>query len=44
MGDDGEFELRQEYRGKITYKEGDFFDEEPREHMSIGIILEYCEN
>jgi hypothetical protein len=44
IGDDGEFELKQEYRGKIAYQEGDFFDEETQEHKSIGIVLEYCEN
>ena len=40
----GEFELKQEYGGKIAYKEGDFFAEEPHEHKSIGIIVGYCEN
>ena len=41
---EGEFVVKEEYRGKITYKEGDFFDQEPQEHKSIGIVLEYCEN
>ncbi len=44
LDENGEFELKQEYCGKIAYKEGDFFGEEPQEHMSIGIVLEYCEN
>ena len=44
LDENGEFELKQEYCGKIAYKEGDFFGAEPQEHMSIGIILEYCEN
>ncbi len=41
---DGEYVVKEEYRGKITYQEGDFFDEEPQEHMSTGVILEYCDN
>jgi hypothetical protein len=45
LDENGEFELKQEYRGKITYQEGDFFDGEvPHEHKSIGIILGYCNN
>jgi len=44
MSENGEFELKQKYCGKIAYKEGDFFGEEPEEHKSIGISLEYCEN
>jgi hypothetical protein len=44
LDENGEFELKQEYRGKINYKEGDFFGEETQEHKSIGIILGYCDN
>ena len=45
LDENGEFGLRQEYRGKIAYHEGDFFDDElPHEHKSIGIILEYSDN
>jgi hypothetical protein len=44
LDENGEFELKPEYRGKITYLEGDFFEEETQEDKSIGIILEYCEN
>ena len=44
LDENGEFELRQEYRGKITYQNGDFIDEEPEEHFFGGIVLEYCEN
>lgn len=38
LDENGEFELKQEYRGKITYNEGVFFGEETQEHKSIGII------
>ena len=44
LDENGEFELKPEYRGKINYQEGDFFDNELQENMSIGIVLEYCEN
>lgn len=45
LDENGEFELRQEYRGKISYQEGDFFDGEvPHEHKSIGIVLGYSDN
>jgi hypothetical protein len=36
--------VKEEYRGKITYQEGDFIDEEPQEYVSTGVILEYCDN
>jgi hypothetical protein len=35
----GEYAVKEEYQGKIVYQEGDFFEEEPPEHVSIGIIL-----
>jgi hypothetical protein len=35
----GEYVVKEEYRGKITYQKGDFSEEEPPEHISIGIIL-----
>ena len=44
LDENGEFELKQEYRGKVIYREGDFANDYPEEHMSIGIILEYCDN
>ena len=34
LDENGEFELKQEYRGKITYNEGAFFGEETQEHKS----------
>ena len=42
--EDGEFVVKEEYSGKIAYQEGDFFGNELQENMSIGIVLEYCEN
>ena len=44
IAENGEFEVKEEYRGKITYQEGDFMSEDPQDHMSIGIVLEYSEN
>ncbi len=44
LDENGEFELKQEYQGKITYHVGDFFGKETQEHKSIGIILGYCNN
>ncbi|MCG2779041.1 MAG: hypothetical protein L6406_25480 [Desulfobacterales bacterium] len=41
---DGEYVVKEEYRGKITYQEGDFFENEQDEYLSAGIVLEYCEN
>ena len=40
----GEYVVKEEYRGKITYQEGDFIDEEPQDYLSTGVILEYCDN
>jgi hypothetical protein len=44
IDENGEFVVKEEYRGKITFKEGDFVDEDPERQVSIGIVLEYCEN
>jgi hypothetical protein len=44
VNEDGEYVIKEEFRGKITYQEGDFMDEEPQEHMSPGVVLEYCDN
>jgi hypothetical protein len=45
LDENGEFELKHEYRGKITFQEGDFFAvEEIQEHRSIGMVLQYSEN
>jgi hypothetical protein len=44
VNEDGEYVVREEYRGKITYQKGNFIDEEPQEHVSTGVILEYCDN
>ena len=39
LDENGEFELKPEYRGKITYQEGDFSEQEPEEHLMIGIMV-----
>lgn len=44
LGEDGEMEVKEKYRGKIKYHSGDFIDEEQEEHRTVGIVLEYCEN
>lgn len=42
LGENGEFEMKPEYRGKITFQEGDFFDaEESQEHKPIEMVLQY---
>jgi len=33
-GEDGEMEVKEKYRGKITY-----LDEKPKEHLFMGIML-----
>ena len=44
VDEDGEFVVKEEYRGKIPYQEGDFFENEQDEYLSAGIVFEYCEN
>ena len=44
IDEDGEFVVKEEYRGKIIYQDGDFDEEEWEEHPLVGLILEYCEN
>ena len=39
LDENGEFELRQEYQGKIAYQEGDFSEAEPQENLVIGIVV-----
>ena len=39
MDENGEFGVKEEYRGKITYQEGDFSEKEPQEHLVIGIVV-----
>jgi hypothetical protein len=34
MGEDGEMEVKEEYRGKIVYQ-----DEKPKNHMVVGVML-----
>ena len=35
----GEFELKEEYRGKITYQEGDYLEKEPQGNILVGIVI-----
>ena len=44
VDENGKFVVKDEYRGKIIYQEGDFLCDEPQDHRSIGIVLEYSEN
>lgn len=39
IGEDGEPELKKEYRGKITYQGGDYIYEEPKQGWVIGIAV-----
>ena len=41
---DGEWAVKEEYQGKITYQEGDFSEEPSEGNLVAGIVLEYCEN
>jgi len=43
LGEDGELELKEEYRGKITYQGGDFVDDEATQELVIGIMLSNTE-
>lgn len=44
VDEDGEFVVKEEYRGKIAYLDGDFDENEPDEHLSAEIILGCIEN
>ena len=44
VDENGEFELKPEYRGKIMYQDGDFIDEKQDGNILVGIVFEYCEN
>jgi len=39
VDEDGEWELKEDYRGKITYQEGNYLEDEPEEHLAIGIAF-----
>ena len=39
LDENGEFVVKEEYRGKITFQEGDSSEEEPQEHLVIGIMV-----
>jgi hypothetical protein len=38
-GEDGEMELKEEYRGKIAYLDGEEEDEDELEYLLMGMIL-----
>ena len=44
VDENGKCVVKEECRGKITYHEGNFINEEPHDHRSIDIVLEYNEN
>ncbi len=44
IDEDGEYVVKEQYRGKIIYQDGDFIENGPGEHPLAGIVLEYCEN
>ena len=39
LDENGEFAVKEEYRGKITYQEGDFSEAEPQERLVIGVVV-----
>ena len=39
VDENGEFAVKEEYRGRITFQDCDFSEAEPEEHKSIGIVL-----
>jgi len=40
---DGEWVVKEEYQGEITYLEGDF-SEEQESNLVVNIVFDYCEN
>ena len=44
VDENGEFAVKEEYRGRITFQDCDFSEAEPEEHKSIGIVLGYSDN
>jgi hypothetical protein len=41
---DGEFVVKEAFTGKIKYQGGDFYEEEVKEPLVSGLILEFCQN
>ena len=39
IDENGEFVIKEEYQGKLTYQDGDFSEVERNEHLVIGIML-----
>ncbi|MBW2093930.1 MAG: hypothetical protein JRI80_03495 [Deltaproteobacteria bacterium] len=44
MNEYGEFVLREEYRGKVSYQDGGLDEVDPDELDTDGLVLEYCDN
>jgi len=42
--EDGECVIKEEFKGKIAYLEGDFHENQPDEHISEEIIFGFIEN
>ena len=39
VDENGEFAVKEEYRGKITFQDCDFSEAEPQKHIMIGIMV-----
>jgi len=44
IDEDGEFLVKEEYRGKIVYLDGDLYENEPDDDFLEGVVFEYGEN
>jgi len=39
LDENGEFAVKEEYRGRITFQDCDFSEAEPQKHIMIGIMV-----
>ena len=44
IDEDGEYAVKEQYRGKIIFQVVDFIEMEQGEDFEEGIIFEYCDN
>jgi hypothetical protein len=44
IDEDGEYVVKDQYQGKITYREGDFGEDQPEDNLLAAIVFDYCEN
>jgi len=44
IDEDGEYVVKEQYRGKIIYQDVDFLEIEQGEDFKENIVFEYCEN